>query len=85
MKEYVNKPVTTTKQVLSKTSCDGCSTEIKGPYFEVDTYHHDWGNDSCDSLEEFDFCSVQCLTPHMTKYLEKSCGTECYEIKRKYV
>lgn len=58
-----------TEQVVFRTNrrvvgveCDICKRlidpagyrEDSSRYFEVTTGHHDWGNDSCDSIKHFD-------------------------------
>lgn len=41
--------------VERKLICDHCNQLIlQGFYFHVTTGHHDWGNDSIDSIEGFD-------------------------------
>jgi hypothetical protein len=64
-------------------ACDACQKEISDAYFDVVTSHSDWGNDSIDSVENFDFCSLECLMPHMSAFFKKAGGTEQYEIERK--
>ena len=68
---------------LASVQCDGCKKDITAQYFAVTTQHDDWGNDSHESVQEFEFCSAACLTPHMTKYLNAAQGTDEYTIKRK--
>jgi len=64
-------------------SCDACQKVILGAYIEVTTSHSDWGNDSIDSIENFDFCSVECMSPHMVDYFKTARGSEEYNIERK--
>lgn len=50
--------------------CDVCEKEItKGVgYYEVTTHHNDWGNDSIDSYDYSDVCSVECLKKKFDEY-----------------
>ena len=75
-KEYEVKTHTVTERVcISKiTYCDICKKDIdtdKG-YWELTTGHHDWGNDSVDSIEYFDICSEDCLRKKFDEYITKS-------------
>jgi len=65
--------------------CDCCEESIKPirniafncdeyNYFVITTSHHDWGNDSCDSVESFDVCSPECAEEMAGKYLRKAFG-----------
>ena len=77
-KKYINKKVEVNKRVLDGVICDTCNKEIKeGLYFEVTTGHHRWGNDSVESIEEFDYCSKDCLDVAYDEYYEKMFET-CY-------
>ena len=94
MKRYKQE----TREVVSKTlesiECDRCGAIIgikearkgnyKAKYFHVVTYHNDWGNDSIDSTEFYDFCSYECLEKDLKKYYEKARGTEEYDISLWY-
>lgn len=68
--------------------CDICKKEIeKGKeYWEATTGHHDWGNDSCDSIEYFDICSDICLMMKFGEYIDRSqktrYNTEYIEVER---
>ena len=77
--------------VGSTCSCDVCGkliekrTENKiiyciGSYWELCTGHHDWGNDSIDSIEYFDLCSKECIQKKFDSYLENCCGSEYFEL-----
>lgn len=75
-------------QVVEKTLvserryCDICCKEITGHFWHVTTGHNDWGNDSRESIENMDVCSVECLdkifdnyckesdSPYTTRYIE---------------
>lgn len=78
--------------VSERRYCDICRKEITGPYWNATTGHNDWGNDSPESVESFDVCSVKCLgkvfddycklsdSPYNTRYIEiehrKSAGVK---------
>ena len=87
-REYETKTHTVTEKVLVKETrfCDICGNEIKGgSYWNVATHHNDWGNDSCDSYEQFDICSKECLRKEFEEYLEDSDNednTMCFEVER---
>lgn len=70
--------------VSERRYCDICSKEITGPFWHVTTGHNDWGNDSCESIESFDVCSVECLGKVFDNYCKESnviCNTEYIEIE----
>ena len=79
-----------TEKVLVGTTryCDVCKKEIeKGKgYWKLTTGHHDWGNDSCESIEHFDVCSQMCLTSKFAEYLDESDAndnnTKYFEVRR---
>ena len=74
-KEVISKSV---EYVPVEGVCDGCGRKLEYTdfvphihpdniihvydYYRVSTHHHDWGNDSCESYEYYDFCCVECLT-----------------------
>lgn len=82
----IEKEVTVTeKRIIGKQIyCDSCKKLIidtvndqprhRVQYWEVTTGHYDWGNDSCDSVEEHQYCSKECITEALKQYLEE---TEC--------
>ena len=51
--------------------CDCCGKEIDdmSHYWHVCTGHHDWGNDSVDSIEQYDLCSDECLKEKIDLFL----------------
>jgi len=53
--------------------CDSCNKKIidREKYFEVMTGHHDWGNDSCDSIEHLDICD-ECLNKFVGDYFKET-------------
>ena len=74
MIEYVEKEVKRFEKVELRTVCDGCKKEIdkKVGYFRVCTSHNDWGNDSIDSYEHYDFCCPACLFKFAEPYVSES-------------
>lgn len=80
-------------------TCDVCGKVIMkknekrivfsiGDYWTLTTGHHDWGNDSCDSIEFFDLCSRECLTSKFDEYVKlggsayfKAGHNSCVEVK----
>lgn len=56
--------------------CDICGKQIKSGngYWHVQTHHNDWGNDSVESFEYFDVCSVECLKQKFDEYCDESNG-----------
>ena len=80
------------KQVIKKVcvkevcKCDVCNKEIKKSkgYYHVTTEHNDWGNDSCESIENYDICSENCLNKIFQQYIERSTenenNTEYFEV-----
>ena len=71
LKEHV---VTERVLVERKLICDICGKEIKNGngYWEVETHHNDWGNDSVESYEHFDVCSIECLKKKFDEYCDDS-------------
>lgn len=70
--------------------CDNCGKHIdikkaKGTYYSILSGHHDWGNDSSDSMEDLDACCDACLVALVKRWLEKWKGnypTAYIEIER---
>lgn len=89
-----------TKRKLIGVKCDVCGRIIEPPskenqydwinfkykYYEVTTGHHDWGNDSCESIEQYDICT-DCIGKFITKYLDNKEGNRSgyIEIQTKHV
>lgn len=66
------------QHVLSTTvgyRCDVCGKEVREDspkgWFDLSYGHGEWGNDSIDSLERRDACSVACLTIALGKAVEE--------------
>lgn len=73
--------IITKKMVVAKTEeieigikCDVCKRAIenKQQYWRVTTGHHDWGNDSIESIEHIDVCSAQCMVSIVNDYINRS-------------
>lgn len=70
--EDIKECIVKEKKTLYIT-CDICGAKVDPRnYFHFYTHHSDWGNDSIDSLEEFDACSSGCMIQFASKYLEDS-------------
>ena len=71
-----------------KRICDFCQKEIDcSNWFLITTGHHDWGNDSIDSVEHYDACSSRCTIGFAEKYIrdagEDKFNTKYIEIEHK--
>lgn len=76
----VTSPAYKVTQTVIDVECDVCHkiipatkrswTDKSGRYFTVTTGHHDWGNDSIDSIETIDICP-ECLPKYVTDYFEE--------------
>ena len=90
-REYEVKTHTVTERVCIKetTYCDICNSVIDddNAYWELITGHHDWGNDSVDSIKQFDICSETCLRKKFDEYVKESgeddYNTMYFEVERK--
>lgn len=74
-RKYEVKNHTVTERVCTEAHmiCDICKkTEITGHHWSVHTFHSDWGNDSIDSHEYFDVCSIECLQQKLDEYVKES-------------
>lgn len=76
-KEVVTKSI---KKVTVGRICDFCNKAIlpvvgeRYDYFFITTSHCDWGNDSVESTEYYDACSVECVLGLADKYLNSVAG-----------
>ena len=75
--EYEVRTRTITEKVCVSTimHCDVCDSVIDPDhesYWELTTGHHDWGNDSCESIQYFDICSEACLKKKFDEYVKES-------------
>lgn len=48
--------------------------DIEAEYYSITTGHCDWGNDSCDSVETKQVCSVECAQKIVDEYFKRSWG-----------
>ena len=80
------KEVIKREPVVVGIKCDVCGKDIKyqDNYFRIIMQHHDWGNDSCDSIEIFDVCSKDCILPKLSNYFKycDNSDTYCFEIQQ---
>jgi hypothetical protein len=87
-KEYELKTITQRVCVKSTVHCDVCDCAIddNNGYWELTTGHHDWGNDSVESIKHFDLCSESCLRKKFDEYVKESgeddCNTMYFEVNR---
>lgn len=59
---------------------------IKAVWYSVRTGHNDWGNDSCDSIENKTICPI-CLVNEYSDYVDrasKGMNTEYIDIEHNY-
>ena len=84
MKIYEEKLVSTFEKTLVKTVCNICGKGIgeNDNYYEVTKGHHDWGNDSIESVSELDICSDECLQKEFKTYLESSYDTKYIDVTK---
>ena len=73
-RKYETKRHVVTDRVLvyEHRFCDFCKKEIKEDYWEIRTQHFDWGNDSVDSIEDFDACCPACVQKAFDTYIKDS-------------
>ena len=82
------KTITVERTVPDKIICDMCGrviqkTDVKtydfgsiGDHYKVTCGHCDWGNDSVDSVQNYDICSKKCMTNLFLKYLGVADGSK---------
>lgn len=77
MKQSIKTNVIMEKNLVTGITCDECKQKIRASqdYFEVNTYHDNWGRDSIDSHEHFDICDRECLIIHMEYYYKQNTGS----------
>lgn len=90
VKEVVYKK----KRMITGVGCDICGKLIPpyekwthnedSLYFDVMTGHHDWGNDSCESIEHRDICP-DCIDKFVSDYLRDCSDTGYLEIEKEFV
>lgn len=69
--ETLTETVTHEIKMINALKCDVCGKEFTGKYWELNTYHYDWGNDSIDSNEYFDLCSDNCVRTKLEGYFKE--------------
>lgn len=82
------------KRNLVGIRCDICNGLISvspspltgryNKYFRVTTHHSDWGNDSIESLKQYDICPT-CVLRFVTNYIDNANSTEEIEVETKHV
>lgn len=88
MTQYTESVVSTAyriKRTVSGVKCDICGKIVPAGkygqkdsmYYKVTTGHHDWGNDSVDSIEHMDVCQ-ECVLPFIGDYLWDNSETTLY-------
>lgn len=90
LSETSEQVVYKTKRIETGVKCDICGKFIEATekwypgdptkYYEVSTGHHDWGNDSWESIEHKDICP-DCIDKFVIEYLETGSGTAHIEIE----
>lgn len=71
-----------TCDICGKVICAFDATPPKGSagesakYFVLTTGHHDWGNDSCDSIDHKDICSEDCVKTALIRYFKEAQGSD---------
>ena len=91
----VKKEVEVDEVVGEKFICDECGKEyaknlasrkVEGRlvYYDVTLGHHDWGNDSCDSIKNKQYCCADCLRKAFNKWVEENEDSETayFEIQK---
>lgn len=58
------------KKVVIGMQCDICGKVIHSgsKYISANTSHSDWGNDSCESFQSWELCSIECASQLMERY-----------------
>ena len=93
IKEFKEIIINNTEVVVAKELyCDVCGKLINSStntysngihpyehYFNAVWGHHDWGNDSCESVEDFDICSFECLDKKYEEFKKEfNDSSTCY-------
>lgn len=53
-------------------------------YYDITTGHHDWGNDSVESIKHHQVCE-KCLKSFVAEYFDEANGTEYMDIQRNWL
>lgn len=72
------------KDLPTEVTAAGSHIKTRPMYFAVTTGHHDWGNDSCDSIEHLDVCP-SCISGFVSGYLSEADSTQYIDIETKHV
>ena len=63
------------KEVTARTICDGCGKTVDGDapvsWEHFMSGHGEWGNDSCESVEWHDACSMTCFVKVAREVVER--------------
>ena len=63
----------TIQREVVERKCDICGKLIDpSNWFRIITSHHDWGNDSIESVESRDSCSAACTNEFSNEYINDS-------------
>ncbi len=74
MEKTVEEKVTKTRERIIAVICDECGTHIqKGEtYYTGRSQNNDWANDTCESIEKYDYCSTLCACIAAEKFFQKN-------------
>lgn len=81
IKKITKKVMKEVEETVSSVGiCDICGKEFNykswycgdkiASYYRIKTGHYDWGNDSCDSIENKDACCDECLSRFTQEWLK---------------
>lgn len=84
IKKITQKVMKEVEEVVSSVGiCDICGKEFKyepiypklnrrktASYYHIKTGHYDWGNDSCESIDNKDACCDECLLRFTQEWLK---------------
>ena len=90
--EQAEEVIYRTRRHVEGVKCDVCEKVIpprpwvneESKYFRVTTGHHDWGNDSIDSINNCDVCP-DCINNFVADYLSSAGGTQYINIETKHI
>lgn len=82
------------KYNVKGVECDDCKKMVypaedprqydNSRYFVVTTGHHEWGNDSIDSVEQYDICPG-CITGFVDRYFKNGRQSSYMDIETRHV
>ena len=80
IKKITRKVMREVEETVSSVGiCDICGKEFNyeprhkaktASYYHIVTGHHDWGNDSCESVDSRDACCNECLSRFTQEWLK---------------